>query len=152
MTLVKLNNPQTYAFRLTIHLISSFAVLCFASLALSRSVLAQNMQPRPVARLISDTSNEVGYSRSRRVKNEESSPPTAVNVEPNTRNSTTIDNATPIERRAFEQTNRARVENGLASLEWDSQLCRMARIHSEKMSQRGFFSHETPDGLQLKER
>jgi uncharacterized protein YkwD len=67
-------------------------------------------------------------------------------------NSATLDDATPIERRAFEQTNRARVENGLAAFEWDSALCHMARMHSERMAQQKFFSHESPDGLQLKER
>jgi uncharacterized protein YkwD len=66
--------------------------------------------------------------------------------------SLTLNDASPIERRAFEQTNRARVENGQAPLVWDAELCRMARLHSQKMGQRGFFSHETPDGMQLKER
>ena len=44
------------------------------------------------------------------------------------------------------------MENGLAPLAWDSELCRMARAHSEQMARLEFFSHETPDGLQLKER
>jgi len=63
-----------------------------------------------------------------------------------------LDEANAIERRAFEQTNHARIESGLAPLAWDSELCRMARAHSERMALQGFFSHETPEGLQLKER
>ncbi|HEV7474366.1 MAG TPA: CAP domain-containing protein [Pyrinomonadaceae bacterium] len=62
------------------------------------------------------------------------------------------DAATAIERRAFEQTNLARAENGLAPLVWDAELCRMARAHSERMAETGFFSHKTPEGVQLKER
>jgi uncharacterized protein YkwD len=46
----------------------------------------------------------------------------------------------------------ARVENGLTPLAWDAALCRMAREHSERMAKQGFFSHETPEGLLLKER
>jgi uncharacterized protein YkwD len=62
------------------------------------------------------------------------------------------EDATAVERRAFEQTNQARVENGLAPLVWDAELCRMARAHSERMALAGFFSHQTPEGLELKDR
>ena len=57
-----------------------------------------------------------------------------------------------IEKRAFEQTNLARVKNGLVALTWDADVCRMARIHSESMSRNGYFSHITPDGLRLPDR
>jgi uncharacterized protein YkwD len=67
-------------------------------------------------------------------------------------NTTLLDTPTEVEQRAFEQTNSARIKSGLAPLVWDSELCRMARAHSENMAKRGFFSHETPEGLQLKER
>jgi uncharacterized protein YkwD len=66
--------------------------------------------------------------------------------------SVAADDASAIERRAFEQTNLARVENGLAPLVWDGELCRMARAHSEQMALTGLFSHETLEGLQLKDR
>lgn len=49
-------------------------------------------------------------------------------------------------------TNTVRLQSNLAPLVWDPELCRMARIHSENMVRRGFFSHETPDGLHLKDR
>lgn len=57
-----------------------------------------------------------------------------------------------IERRAFEQTNLVRKQNGLAPLEWDADVCRMARSHSESMSRLNYFSHVTPDGLRLRDR
>jgi uncharacterized protein YkwD len=128
-----------------------FALLLLASLAFCQGAFAQSLQPRPVARLISDPSGNATYTRPRRVKSEESSsvasaPRSAAATSPS------LDEANAIERHAFEQTNLARVENGLAPLAWDSELCRMARAHSEKMALQGFFSHESPDGLQLKER
>jgi uncharacterized protein YkwD len=67
-------------------------------------------------------------------------------------NATSLETPTEVEQRAFEQTNNARIKSGLAPLVWDSELYRMARAHSENMAKRGFFSHETPEGLQLKER
>ena len=60
--------------------------------------------------------------------------------------------ASDIERRAFEQTNQVRIKNGLPALEWDGDVCRMARTHSESMSRLNFFSHVTPDGLRLRDR
>ena len=57
-----------------------------------------------------------------------------------------------IERRAFEQTNLVRVQNGLPALEWDADICRMARTHSESMSRLNYFSHVTPEGLRLRDR
>ena len=57
-----------------------------------------------------------------------------------------------IEKRAFEQTNLVRVKNGLPPFNWDADICRMARIHSESMSRQKFFSHVTPEGLRLRDR
>jgi len=57
-----------------------------------------------------------------------------------------------IEKRAFEQTNLVRVQNGLRPLTWDADVCRMARTHSESMSRQNYFSHVTPEGLRLRER
>src|ERR1043165_8092330 len=57
-----------------------------------------------------------------------------------------------IEKRAFEQTNLVRVQNGLPPLTWDADVCRMARTHSESMSRYAYFSHVTPDGMHLRER
>lgn len=60
--------------------------------------------------------------------------------------------STEIEKRAFELTNAAREKQGLISLAWDANLCQMARRHSESMARLGFFSHETPDGLRMRDR
>ncbi|MEO7971219.1 MAG: CAP domain-containing protein [bacterium] len=63
-----------------------------------------------------------------------------------------FEDATTIERTAFDKTNEARVQNGLQPLAWDPLLCKMARMHSEDMARRGYFAHETPEGLEPKDR
>ncbi len=116
----------------------------------SQTALAQEVASRPVARLI--TSSAGSYNRPRRV--------TVSGVDSETRSvnslasmdSPSLDDAHAIERRAFELTNEFRLKSGLNSLQWDPELCRLARIHSEKMARRGFFSHETPEGQRLKAR
>ncbi len=118
-------------------------------LAFWQSTSAQNIQPRPVARLISDPVSDVAHSRLRRVAISEEHPVTA---SAGSSASPSIDEATAIERRAFEKTNQVRVEQGMAPLAWDADLCRMARAHSESMARQGYFSHETLEGLQLKDR
>lgn len=60
--------------------------------------------------------------------------------------------ATQVEKRAFELTNDAREERGLMPLVWDGELCQMARMHSESMARLGFFSHETPEGMRMRDR
>src|SRR5829696_8564690 len=57
-----------------------------------------------------------------------------------------------IEKRAFEQTNLARIKNGLPPFAWDADICRMARTHSESMSRQRYFAHVTPEGLRLRDR
>lgn len=54
--------------------------------------------------------------------------------------------ASSLERRAFDLVNSERARNGLPPLVWDGELCRMARLHSEKMARLNFFDHEGPDG------
>ena len=93
------------------------------------SALGQEAKSQPVARLITSI---VPVTRI-------ASSPAA--VEPN-----------DIEKRAFEQTNLVRKQNGLPALTWDGDVCRMARIHSESMSRQGYFSHVTPEGLRLRDR
>jgi uncharacterized protein YkwD len=144
--MTKLNSLEASSFKTTLRL-TTFALLLLASLGLCQNALAQNLQPRPVARLIS---SDTSYSRPRRVV--ESSPVSGATTAVAATSSVALDEANAIERRAFEQTNHARMENGLTPLAWDAELCRMARAHSERMALQGFFSHETPDGLQLKER
>lgn len=153
MKSIELNTLENYKHNFQIASRSiGLALLMLASFGLSQSALAQNLQPRPVARLISDPIADTRYSRPRRVKLEENSPAADTAVEAPTAVSPALDDATAIEQRAFEQTNVARVENGLEPLVWDAELCRMARAHSEQMAKQGYFSHETPEGLQLKDR
>ena len=148
MPSLKLNPPGTLFSALNSFLIA-LGFFVFATLALCQSAAAQNIQPRPVARLISDPVRSASYSRPRRATVPEHMPSTATVT---VATSPSIDEATEIERRAFDKTNEARVQNGLTPLVWDPELCLLARSHSESMAQRGFFAHETPDGLKPKDR
>lgn len=104
----------------------------------SHIATAQESKPRPMARLIS--SAPVNNSPKR------ITPTVTPSVSP------TLDEASAIERRAFEQTNLVRSQNGLPALRWDADVCRMARDHSESMYRDGFFAHTTPDGKRLRDR
>jgi uncharacterized protein YkwD len=143
---LKVNSP---AARSLFFRIVSSSFLCLLVLTNCPGTPAQNIQARPVARLISDTRSEVALSRPRRVTTSDEQPATS---NPGIAAAPSIDGATPIERRAFEKTNQKRVENGLNPLVWDADLCRMAREHSESMARQGYFAHETLEGLELKDR
>lgn len=141
-------NSQTPNSKTIVHSITS-SMLLLAALVLCQSAFGQKIQPRPVARLVSEPTAEAVYSRPRRVNVEEES---TNHVEPRPAVSPTFDDANAIERHAFEQANLARLENGMPPLVWDAELCAMARAHSANMAQKEYFSHETREGLQLKER
>jgi len=100
------------------------------------AVFGQEAKPAPVARPVARLITR--FTPATTVVNASASPSFA--------------EASIIERRAFEQTNLVRVQNGLAPLEWDADVCRMARSHSESMSRLNYFSHVTPDGLRLRDR
>jgi uncharacterized protein YkwD len=123
--------------------------LLFSLLAFCQIISAQNIQPRPVARLVSGPLSVVARSRPRRVSTEAGRPGV---MGAYALASPSVAEATEIERHAFEKTNKVRLENGLTRLAWDGELCRMARAHSEDMARQGYFSHETLEGLQLKDR
>ena len=97
------------------------------------AVLGQDTKSQPVARLITRLTPAT---------------PAVVNASA----SPTLAEAGEIERRAFEQTNLVRAQNGLQPLKWDADVCRMARSHSESMSRLSYFSHVTPNGLRLRDR
>ena len=118
--------------------VAPLLVICLAQLA-----AAQTAEEKPVARLISSTIIE---SRGRSTNATTSFVPAKKSPAPN------LDEATSIERRAFEQTNLIRRQHGLPAFQWDAELCRFARSHSENMSRLKFFSHSTPDGHRLKDR
>lgn len=127
-------------------------LLLLASGSFSRPTMAQGLQPRPVSRLITESAEDYAYTRPRRVT------VPATYAGPRAHESTgapifpSLDDATSIERRAFAATNAMRLQNGSAPLAWDSDLCRMARLHSENMARLKFFSHETPEGSRLRDR
>ncbi len=124
----------------------SYAFVPIVLLVLCQIASAQNTEMRPIARLLVDPLSETSASRPRTVVS------TSHGTEVTTVVSPSLDDASAIERSAFEKTNQARVANGLPALIWDAELCRMARVHSEDMARRSYFAHETPDGLHLKER
>ena len=149
MTSLTLNPPASgtlFSKIKTYSIASSFLLLSL--LALCQRTPAQNIQPRPVARLVSGPASVVAHSRPQRVSTAEGRPVSDAKILA----SPSIGEATEIERRAFEKTNQVRVEEGLTRLAWDGELCRMARAHSEDMARQGYFSHETLEGLQLKDR
>ena len=139
---------HTLASHPTIRSIFMVALL-LTSFGAFENATAQNVEPRRVARLVSEPAVDVRNGRPRRVNLEETS---AGAMNHATATSPSLEDATAVERRAFEQTNVARKENGLPTLTWDPALCLMARGHSKQMASLGYFAHETPDGLQLKER
>ena len=126
---------------LTSVFVKLFCLLLFFAAA-TPAALAQSLSAPPAARLITTVRP---YARSRRVS------VTSPNVS-SPSITPSLSNANDIERRAFEQTNIAREQNGLPKLEWDEDLHRMARLHSESMARLGFFSHVSPEGLRLRDR
>ena len=52
-----------------------------------------------------------------------------------------------LEREIHAGINSQRVRNGGRPLEWNSDLAAIARAHSDDMTARGYFDHDTPDGL-----
>jgi uncharacterized protein YkwD len=118
-----------------------YLLLPLILVAAPQGLRAQTAKAQPVARLLSLPRDTVATSRPRRVSD----------ATPRS-NYPSLNDATPIERRAFEMTNAARQQNGLPPFEWDPELCRMGRAHSEDMVRRSFFSHETPDGQHMTDR
>src|SRR5215510_2810864 len=80
-------------------------------LAWGPDVIAQSVDGRPVSTLITAAPR---YTRPRRVASVSETPASSF--------SSALSEANDIERRAFEQTNLAREQNGLPRFEWDSDL------------------------------
>ena len=125
---------------------SVFFTILFAAISLLALGPTANGQTAsaPVAKLFTASP---AYTRPRRVNPGNEAPTIVASIA-----SPTLAEATSIERKAFEETNRERVQNGLPPVVWDADLCRMAREHSENMAKRGYFAHLTPDGLRLRDR
>jgi uncharacterized protein YkwD len=131
--------------------VSSFVTAAFIAsgfLAAAQSSFAQTAQGQPVTRVISGS---LGNTVMRRRRVAEISAGTSTNPA-DALSLPAFDDASTIERTAFDKTNEARVQNGLQPLAWDPLLCKMARMHSEDMARRGYFAHETPEGLEPKDR
>ena len=115
--------------------------LTFFVLAAATTV-AQEVTVSPAPRLLESRAGEIAFARPRRVSAPEAEPALPYSFH----------QATAIERLVFELTNQERMSNGLLPLAWDGELCRMARQHSEDMGGRGYFDHETPEGLLPRDR
>ena len=140
---MRIRPPFQFRSVLKLTLVSSLFVV-----GASDILIAQEVQPRPVARLISTLKSVENTPRSRRV--DTLTPNTKTSAKPVTRPG--LADANSIERRAFDATNAVRTKSGLAPLMWDPELCLMARRHSESMARLGYFGHETPAGMRLKDR
>lgn len=57
-----------------------------------------------------------------------------------------------LERQAYDILNQKRKENGLAPIEWNEDMAKVARLHSENMAKFKFFSHAGQDGLMVNDR
>ena len=58
-----------------------------------------------------------------------------------------------LEQEVHKGINFARFENGIShQLRWDDNFAEVARAHSEDMVKRGYFAHDTPEGLGPTER
>jgi uncharacterized protein YkwD/uncharacterized membrane protein required for colicin V production len=61
-----------------------------------------------------------------------------------------VENTRPrpdLEKRMLDLVNQERVANGLSPLQADPELTEVARKHSADMFARGYFAHDTPEGL-----
>jgi len=150
MSMNSLESPPSLLIYSTLIRRLILVTVCLLAPVLVSWVSAQTLAKRPQARLITTTSDEIGYSRPRRASAPASNARLA--AVPTLSAFPSLNLATQTERRAFEVTNEVRAKNGLSPLSWDGELTRMARTHSEKMAQLGFFAHETPEGLRLRDR
>ena len=51
-----------------------------------------------------------------------------------------------VEKKVMKEINKRRVELGMTKLEWNSKLARAAKMHSNNMKEKEFFSHTDPSG------
>jgi uncharacterized protein YkwD len=56
------------------------------------------------------------------------------------------------EKQIFTQLNQARIENGLAALEWNDQAAKAARLHAQLLLENGKLSHQFPAEPSVPER
>lgn len=140
--------PQTSSFTSfarIMRLSSCTALLFFFSSIAASNANAQTQSHAPVARLISVTPNAartIAASYSPRLTRRSSTVIT-------TATEVVVVAATSEERRAFEMINERRHANGLEPLVLDTELCRMAQLHSVSMAAGSFLAHAGPDGRDM---
>lgn len=64
----------------------------------------------------------------------------------------TIDEIAAIEHDCFDGVNKEREARGLRPLDFDPALMEVARAYSRRMAEGGFFSHQDPDGNDVRQR
>lgn len=106
---------------------------------------------KPTARLISTSGSELpAQPRARLITSIKGMPRTVDNAatEPSTRTTGVAAAviANPDEQHAFDMINAERSADGGQPLMWDAALCLLARLHSESMARKGFFSHVDQNG------
>ena len=120
--------------------------LCFVAANNTIFVLAEDKgkqaaQARPAARLVAS----IRTSSSRRPVPVAAAPRLITNrVATSHALSATATNS---EKRAFELLNAARRAKDLPPLQWDAELCYLARVHSSDMARSGVLNHTGTDGL-----
>ena len=60
--------------------------------------------------------------------------------------------AADLERQVFRLLNAERRVHGLQALEWSDEVAAVARLHSQNMADKGFFSHRGSDGSMVDDR
>lgn len=143
---VSRTTPLSIAAARVARLASCAALLFFALLISIGSTSAQTQANRPVARLITGTPRTsrhipVNYSH-----------PTARRNSAIATITTGAMTTTGDEQRTFEMINARRRASDLEPLVLDAELCRMARLHSQRMAGESFFAHAGADGLEAPER
>lgn len=56
------------------------------------------------------------------------------------------DRVSELELKVHAGINAERAKNGASPLDWEGQLAAVARAHSEDMTRRGYYSHDSPEG------
>lgn len=109
-----------------------------------------NNKPRPEARLITSISSKDSKAASR-----DTNHPKVVSSSENQsvapKSKATLDAIasfvpTAMEKKALDLINKERQRHGYAPLSFDPEICLVARMYSEKMAAKNFFSHVDPSG------
>ncbi len=78
--------------------------------------------------------------------------PTDQDGDDQTTNSSDRDGPAAYERAIHELANEFRADQGIDPVEFHGEIAAIARAHSEDMIERGYFSHESPDGEEASDR